>query len=98
MADDRKLASTAVSLAEVSRDLLNFAARDARDLANAARDHVGRVLFENDPVGSAMTIATAADELAHRIASMLRKVDPSLGELVSIEGAEQRKEAGGNIH
>ncbi len=93
-----KLASTAVSLAEVSRDLLNYAARDARDLANAARDHVGDVLYENDPVGSAMTIAHAAAELAQRLESMVREVEPGLGALVVVEGEERRKESGEHIH
>lgn len=98
MGNDRMLASTAVCLAEVSRDLLNFAARDARDLANAARQMVARVLFEDDPVGSAMTIATAAAELAYRIESMVQKVEPGLGELVVLDAEETRKETGLPIH
>lgn len=89
MTDKPTIASTALGLAEVSRDLLTYAARDARDLANAARQLVGHVLLEIDPVGNAMTIATAADELAFRIEGMVGKVAPSLGELVALESADQ---------
>lgn len=94
MSDDRKLASTAVSLAEVSRDLLSIAARDARNLATESRQMVGRVLFEDDPIGSAMAIAAAAEGLAQRIESMLGSVEPALGDLVALEGEEARKETG----
>lgn len=88
MTDKPTLASTAIDLAEVSRDLLTYAARDARNLANAARQMLGCVVVDHDAIGQAMTIAFAADELAAKIESMVGRVEPSLGELVAINSEE----------
>lgn len=77
--------TTATDLAEVMLDMLTYAARDARDLANAARQHVADVLLAENAVGSAMDVATAADKLGCKLSAMIAEVSPSLAEFVIME-------------
>lgn len=91
LAEARGARWRAIDLAEISRDLLCYAARDARHLANAARRMVGAVVTDHDGIGQAMTIAFAADELAAKIESMVGEVSPGLGELVAMDSREHSR-------
>lgn len=95
---DRKLATTAVALAEVSRDLLGFAARDAGDLADLAQQFVGYVMTNDDSLTRAFQLAAATAEHAARVRSMIEKIEPGLAELVAMDGQAQRTERGEHAH
>lgn len=82
----------AVGTAEIARDMLTYAHRDASRLANAAMEMTGKCVIDVDPIGSAFALAAQAGRLEQKLKTMLEKLDPMLAPAVAAERATLNKQ------
>lgn len=99
MGTDRAPALSPLCVAEIGRDLLGFAARDAKHLANEAMALVWCVVAGSaDATADAFALAAQAARLDLKLNAMISDLDAKLAEVVAIDGEVQRSECGTRTH
>jgi len=94
---DRARAIRAVGVAEIGRDMLGYAARDATHMANDASALVGRVVVGVNAVADAYALADQASRLERKLREMIRDFDAHLAPIVA-DDAGARSASGERAH